>query len=299
MKKILALLFIILFLTGCGKSDGLSTLKKEKLKGCNTHAIGELFENYLVEVNWREYDKNYEVSGQTINDQYIEISFLKNSKNVVVASVKINGDTASNDYYDELLQDMCTTSEIMDGDKKEVEVNVDFIYNDEAYFLEGAAKKVKATIYGDLEDDNYRINLDLRNINVNGEYQKAYYTYEAKKGVVIKIEPVYAKVLLSEKKAGTFNVTGKVKNNNPNSDLEVKRIIIDRDQLIVKASEKILKQIWTVEAIFDLNEIENMERGTYYRYSSEIIVRDKNGKIIPDVEIVPYQVTGKLQVDKK
>ena len=53
------------------------------------------------------------------------------------------------------------------------------------------------------------------------------------------------------------------------------------------------------EAIFDLNEIENMERGTYYRYSSEIIVRDKNGKIISNVEIVPYQVTGKLQVDKK
>lgn len=296
-KKIVSLLLILLLVTGCGKKNDLQTLKEEKLNGCNSHTIANLMDNYLMNANWREEDNHFSVLGTSYENDDIEMSFVFKNNKPEVVKVKINNEDATNDEYKKLMDDMCLVSKTMGNKLKEVDVKVNVLYNEEAYVVEGIPKTVKASIYGNIDDYNYKINLDLRDLKPANTKQKVYYTYDTDDKIIVRIEPKYANVLISDKVTNIFDVEGVIKAGSLSSDLEVINIKLDHSQVVIKASDEVLRKINKVKAIYDLAKVK--DAGVYVLSLEELVAYDKVGRKIENIEIVPNQLSGEITVVNK
>lgn len=176
------------------------------------------------------------------------------------------------------------------------------IYNEEAYVIEGLPETVDVTLIGSQTDlfianqlPAYNITVDLTGLTPGTHNVKIKYN-DALTNIDYKVNPsevpvtIYPKI--SETRSLTIDVVNKDKLSNT---LAIDDVIIDSDQVIVKGAEHQLKQVATVKALVDIENLVTQKVGTNKVEDVKLLAYDANGHIV-DVEIVPGTISADVVI---
>lgn len=179
---------------------------------------------------------------------------------------------------------------------------VEVVYNQEAYVVEGLPETVDVTLIGRRADimlakrtATSNIEVDLTGLKpgqhkVNIKYDKAFDTIE------YKVNPSVATVIIYQKISMVKTLTVDLLNRDSLSDkLVIKNVEIDNDSVVIKGAEKTLKQVATVKALVNIEDLVSTEIGVVTLKDIPLKAYDKNGSII-DVEIVPNKINAKIEI---
>lgn len=179
-------------------------------------------------------------------------------------------------------------------------------YNEEAYVIEGLPSTVDVTLIGRTSDlylarqytSNLSISVDLRGLTPGSHKVKLNYTQglKALKTIDYKIDPSTANIVVYEKVSETRELNYDVLHkDNLDSTLILESVDLSRNDVIIKSSSYKLKQVATVKALVDIDDISNPRVGTFTLKDIPLIAYDKAGKPV-DVEIVPNQIDAQIKI---
>lgn len=176
------------------------------------------------------------------------------------------------------------------------------VYNEEAYVIEGLPETVDVTLIGSQTDlfiasqlPTYDITVDLTGLTPGTHNVKIKYN-DALTNIDYKVNPsevavtIYPKV--SETRSLTIDVVNKDKLSN---QLAIDDVVIDSDQVIIKGAEHQLKQVATVKALVDIEDLVTQKVGTNKVENVKLVAYDANGEIV-DVEIVPGTISADVVI---
>ena len=185
-------------------------------------------------------------------------------------------------------------------------------YNEEAYVIEGLPKTVDITLIGRKSDvylakqlPTNDITVDLSGLKpgvhkVNLKYKKALSSVEYKLDPSVATIVIYEKV--SEEKEVNYEIINKDKIN---SKLNVEETILSTEKVYVKGNEATLKEVASVKALIDLNELPKAENdnwenlvGTHTLKNVKLVAYDSNGKKVK-AEIVPSKITATVKISSE
>lgn len=176
------------------------------------------------------------------------------------------------------------------------------IYNEEAYVVEGLPETVDITLIGNKTDlfiakqsPSYDIRIDLTGLKpgshkVNIKYNQA--TTNLEYMVNPSVVPVYIYDKVSETRSLSVDILNQDKLD---SKLIIDDIKIKSDKVIIKGAEHQLKQVSTVKALVDINNIVNPEVGTTKLKDIPLKAYDDKGNVV-DVEIVPSKISADIVI---
>lgn len=179
---------------------------------------------------------------------------------------------------------------------------VTVIYNEEAYVVEGLPETVDITLIGNKTDlfiakqsPSYDIRIDLTGLKpgshkVNIKYNQA--TTNLEYMVNPSVVPIYIYDKVSETRSLSVDVLNQDKLD---SKLIIDDIKIESDKAIIKGAEHQLKQVSTVKALVDINNIVNPEVGTITLKDIPLKAYDDKGNVV-DVEIVPSKISADIVI---
>ena len=176
------------------------------------------------------------------------------------------------------------------------------IYNDELYVVEGIPETVDITLVGQRihiflskQSPSKNVSVDLTGLKPGTHEVTMKYTQRLK-SIEYKLDPERITVKIYDKKSITRSLTYDLLHQDDlDSKLSIKNVELDRTEVIVKGAEYKLKQVASVRALLDVNEIPNPEAGEITVRDVPLVAYDTNGKII-DVEIVPKTVDAKVTI---
>lgn len=176
---------------------------------------------------------------------------------------------------------------------------VNVVYNEEAYVVEGLPKTVditligrKADLYFAKQSPSHDINVDLTGLKP-GTHKVTIKYSQALPSIDYKVNPSVATVIIYPKISETKTLTYDLLNQDSlNSKLVVKDIDLASDKAVIKGAEHQLKEVATVKALIDINNLVKQEVGTTTLKDVPLKAYDEHGNVI-DVEIVP----NKMDVD--
>lgn len=176
------------------------------------------------------------------------------------------------------------------------------VYNEELYVVEGLPKDVDITLVGEKrhiflakQAPSKGVSVDLTGLG-EGNHKVTLKYSQKLKSLDYKLDPstvtvtIYPKV--SETKSLTYDI---LHQDDLDSKLSIKSVELDRDNVIIKGAEYKLKNVATVKALVDVDQITNPKAGEITLKDVDLVAYDTNGKVV-DVEIVPKTVTAKLEV---
>ena len=185
-------------------------------------------------------------------------------------------------------------------------------YNEEAYVVEGLPKTVDITLIGRKSDvylakqlPTNDITVDLSGLKpgvhkVNLKYKKALSAVEYKLDPSVATIVIYEKV--SEEKEVNYEVINKDK---VNSKLNVEEATLSTEKVYVKGNEATLKEVASVKALIDLNELpktdnDNWENlvGTHTIKNVKLVAYNSDGKKVK-AEIVPSKITATVKISSE
>lgn len=176
------------------------------------------------------------------------------------------------------------------------------IYNEEAYVIEGLPETVDVTLIGSQTDlfianqlPTYNITVDLTGLTPGTHNVKIKYN-DALKSIDYKVNPSEVPVTIYPKISETRSLTVDVVNKNKLSNtFAIDDVIIDSDQVIVKGAEHQLKQVATVKALVNIDDLVTQKIGTNKVEQVKLIAYDEAGKPV-DVEIVPGTISADVVI---
>ena len=147
---------------------------------------------------------------------------------------------------------------------------------------------------------SYDVTVDLTGLKpgqhkVNVKYNQSLTTLE------YMVNPSTVTVIIYDKVAQTKNLTVDILNKDKlDSKLVIQNTSIESDKVIVKGADHQLKNVASVKALFDVENIVNHEVGKQVVKDVPLRAYDKEGNIV-DVEIVPSKidVTVDIASDRK
>lgn len=189
-------------------------------------------------------------------------------------------------------------------------VPVNLIYNEEAFVVENIPDSVNITIAGRKSDiylakqlGEFEAELDLSKYTEAGTYKVGFTCPEAIDSVEYILDPSYLSVTIKDKVSEVHSVTYDiVSTDDLDEKLSVNSVSLDSTEVIVKGSQDALDKIASVKALItvsskddkDEDTIEYTEAGTYEIKNIPLVAYDNKGRIIENVEIVPYTLTGTI-----
>ena len=176
-------------------------------------------------------------------------------------------------------------------------------YNEEAYVVEGLPKKVDVTLIGRKADlyfakqsPSQDITVDLSDLKpgmhkVNIKYNQILPSIE------YKVNPSVATVMIYPKVSETRTVDTDILNQDSlDSKLVLKSVNLNTDKVVIKGAEHRLKEVSTVNALVDIENLVSQEEGTVELNDIPLKAYDKNGDAV-NVEIVPNKVSAEITID--
>lgn len=173
---------------------------------------------------------------------------------------------------------------------------VTVIYNEEAYVVEGLPETVDITLIGSKTDlyiakqsSSHEVTVDLNglkpgthkvNIEYNQNVGKIDYMVNPSSATVI----IYQKV--SETRALSYDI---LHQDNLDSKLIIDSVNYSADKVVIKGAEHQLKNVASVKALVDINNLVTQEAGTVVLKDVPLKAYDNDGNVI-DVEMVPSKI---------
>lgn len=179
---------------------------------------------------------------------------------------------------------------------------VDAQYNTEAYVIEGIPATVDITLIGRKSDlylarqiPDHEVTLDLSGLKpgthrVNLKYKRVLAS------INYKLDPSVVTVTIHPKISEVRTINVDLLNlDNLDSKLIVQNVETERNDIIIKGSEKVLKRVATVKALIDVNNFVKPEEGTMEVQDIPLIAYDEIGNVV-DIEIVPSRITANITI---
>ena len=181
---------------------------------------------------------------------------------------------------------------------------VKIIYNEEAYVIEGAPEAVDITLIGRKSDlylatqlGEHEVVLDLTGYSVGTYKVKLKYNHNIDT-VKYKLDPSTVTVKISEKISANKTLDYDLLNKDKlDLKLNISRVELDRNTVLVKGSAEALDSVATVKALIDLKAAELTEKGSHSVGNIVLAAYDHNGLRINNVEIVPAKISAIVGVD--
>ncbi len=189
-----------------------------------------------------------------------------------------------------------TTAEVLYAQK------VNAIYNEEAYVIEGLPNIVDITLIGRRSDlylakqlPTHDVSIDLKDLKP-GSHKVTLKYKGAIDNINYKLDPSIASVVIYTKVSEVRSIDVDVVNQDKlNSRLVVSDIKIDREEVIIKGSEHKLKDIASVKALVDINNLINPDVGELELTDIPLVAYDNKGNIV-ETETVPSKVNAKVVI---
>jgi YbbR domain-containing protein len=175
-------------------------------------------------------------------------------------------------------------------------------YNEEAYVLQGVPETVDITLIGRNYDlylakqiSEHEVTLDLSGLKP-GVHEVALKYKRALDTINYKLDPsvVTVTILAKESEPRTIDVD-LLNTDNLDPKLVIEKTNIDRDQVIVKGAEDVLKNVATVKALIDVNNFIDPKVGNLELTDIPLIAYDQSGRVM-DVEIVPSKINASITI---
>lgn len=175
-------------------------------------------------------------------------------------------------------------------------------YNEEAYVIEGLPETVDITLIGRKSDvylakqlPTNDIKIDLTGLKpgvhkVNLNYKKALSSVEYKLDPSVATIVIYEKV--SEEKEINYEVVNKDK---VDSKLLIDSVKLSSEKVFVKGNEATLKQVASIKALIDLNNLVDQKVGEQKLKDVKLVAYDNNGNKV-DAEIVPAKIDATITI---
>lgn len=189
-----------------------------------------------------------------------------------------------------------TTAEVLYGQK------VNAIYNEEAYVIEGLPNTVDITLIGRRSDlylakqlPTHDVSIDLKDLKP-GSHKVTLKYKGAIDNINYKLDPSIASVVIYTKVSEVRSIDVDVVNQDKlNSRLVVSDIKVDREEVIIKDAEHKLKNVASVKALVDINNLSNPDVGELELTDIPLVAYDNKGNIV-ETETVPSKVTAKITI---
>ena len=183
---------------------------------------------------------------------------------------------------------------------KDQEVNV--VYNEEQYVVEGLPESVDVTLIGNKADlyiakqsSNDGVTIDLTGLTpgthkVNIEYDKG------SSDIEYSVNPSVATIIIYEKVSDTRTLTYDVINNNKlDNTLIVNSVKLSEEEVTIRGAEYKINEVATVKALIDVNELTKKEEGMQTLNDVTLKAYDSEGNVV-DVEFVPSKVSAEVDL---
>lgn len=176
------------------------------------------------------------------------------------------------------------------------------VYNEELYVVEGLPEAVDITLVGQRrhiflakQSPSKGVSVDLTGLKP-GNHKVTLKYAQRLKSLDYKLDPSNVTVTIYEKVSETRSITYDVLHRDSlDSKLYISNIELDRDNVIVKGAEYKLKEVASVKALVDVNDIPNPKAGEITLKDVPLVAYDAEGEIL-DVEIVPKNVSAKITI---
>lgn len=191
------------------------------------------------------------------------------------------------DQYAEILSDQQVTA----------------VFNEELYVVEGLPETVDITLVGQRrhiflakQSPSKGVSVDLTGLKPGNHKVTLKYTQRLK-SLDYKLDPENVTVTIYEKVSDTRSLTYDILHkDNLDKKLYISNVELDRTDVIIKGADYKLKQVASVKALVDVNEIPNPKAGEIDLKAVPLVAYDTDGKILDGIEIVPKTVTAKLTI---
>jgi len=178
------------------------------------------------------------------------------------------------------------------------------IYNEEAYVIEGIPESVDITLIGRKSDiylakqlGDHQVILDLKEYS-EGTYKVKFKYNHNVDTVKFKLDPSTITVKISEKISVNKTLDYELLNKDKlDAKLNVSRVELDRNTVLVKGSAEALEAVASVKALIDLKAANLTERGSHPVGKIVLVAYDNSGTRINNVEIVPDKIAAIVVVD--
>ena len=197
-------------------------------------------------------------------------------------------------------QKIITLSENSAEVLKEQKVYAD--YNEENYVVTGLPETVDVTLIGSKADlyfakqsPSKKITVDLRNLGVGTHKVNIKYD-QALPSIDYKVNPSVATVIIYQKISETRTMSIDVLNKDDlNPKLLMKDISVENESVIIRGAEHQLKEVASVKALLDVNNLPKQEAGKYTVKDVPLKAYNSKGELV-DVEIVPETVDVSVEL---
>lgn len=176
-------------------------------------------------------------------------------------------------------------------------------YNEESYVIEGLPEKVDVTLVGTKAylylakqySSNLKISADLTDMTP-GKHKVSLKISQGLENIDYKVDPSTATVVVYEKVSATKELTYDVLHkDNLDTKLNISNIDLSRNDCIIKGADYKLKQVATVKALIDIDNLKNPKVGTTTMKDIPLVAYDASGNIV-DVEIVPTSIEATIDI---
>ena len=183
---------------------------------------------------------------------------------------------------------------------KDQEVNV--IYNEEQYVVEGLPEKVDVTLIGKKADlyiakqsANNGVTVDLTGLTpgthkVNIKYDQGLSSIE------YNVNPSVATVIIYDKVSDTVTLTYDIVNEGKlDKKLIVNDVKLSTNEVTIRGADYKIKQVATVKALIDVDQLSSKKSGTQTLNDVTLKAYDNEGNIV-DVEFVPAKISAEVDL---
>ena len=179
---------------------------------------------------------------------------------------------------------------------------VNVTYNEEAYVIEGLPETVDITLIGSKADlyfakqsHSHDINIDLSDLKPGTHKVNIKYN-QALPSIDYKVNPSVATVIIYSKVSETKTLTVDLLNQDRlNSKYVIKNVSVDTDKVVIKGAEHQLKEVATVKALVDINNLVKQEVGITTLKDIPLKAYNDKGDVV-DVEIVPSKINAEIEI---
>jgi YbbR domain-containing protein len=183
---------------------------------------------------------------------------------------------------------------------KNQKVNV--IYNEEAYVIEGLPETVDVTLIGSKADlyiakqsSDHSVTVDLTGLKP-GTHRVALEYDQGLSSIEYGVNPSIATVIIYEKVSDTKTLTYDILNKDKlNNTLTIESVTLDTNEVTIRGSEYKIKQVATVKALINIENLTKKEVGVQELNDIELKAYDKDGNVV-DVEFVPGKVNATIEI---
>ena len=184
---------------------------------------------------------------------------------------------------------------------KSQEVNA--IYNQEAYVVEGLPETVDITLIGSKADlyiakqtTTHEVVVDLTGLKP-GQHKVNIKYNQANSSIDYSVNPSVATVMIYSKISQAKTLTVDLLNQDMlDSKLSIKNVNVSTDNVVVKGADYKLSKVATVKALVDINNLATQEIGTTTMKNVPLKAYDESGNVV-DVEIVPATIDADITID--